>query len=125
MVLKQSFKYLKNEKINFIKVILKLDCLFFLNTSILSHLILYSKSYFDSNKSKKRSNTKNNLPNQAKKDFFESSTAMVCFKTLRFCLFIATPLNCRCLQVNRPPKSSKSSRRCATCAARRCTRWKR
>ncbi len=31
MVFKQSFKYLKNEKINFIKVILKLECLFYRN----------------------------------------------------------------------------------------------
>jgi hypothetical protein len=31
MVFKQSFKYLKNEKINLSKVILKLECLFYQN----------------------------------------------------------------------------------------------
>jgi hypothetical protein len=40
MVFKQSFKYLKNEKINFIKVILKLECLFYQNIHILFDLIL-------------------------------------------------------------------------------------
>jgi len=34
MVFKQSFKYLKNEKINFTKVILKLECLFYQNIYI-------------------------------------------------------------------------------------------
>ncbi len=53
MVFKQSFKYLKNEKINLSKVILKLECLFYLNIYILFYLILYSKSHFDSKKSKK------------------------------------------------------------------------
>jgi len=43
LVFKQSFKYLKNEKINFIKVILKmLECLFYQNIYIFYHLILYS-----------------------------------------------------------------------------------
>jgi len=42
MAFKQSFKYLKNEKINFIKVILKLECLFDHYIYILFHLILYS-----------------------------------------------------------------------------------
>ncbi len=60
MVFKQSSKYLKNEKINFIKVILKIkiECLFYHNLYILFNLILYSKSHFDSNKCKKRSNRK-------------------------------------------------------------------
>jgi len=49
---KQSFKYLKNEKINLSKVILKLEC-FSILIYILFYLILYSKSHFDSNKSKK------------------------------------------------------------------------
>jgi len=40
IVFKQSFKYLKNEKINILEVILKLECLFYKN--ILFHLILYS-----------------------------------------------------------------------------------
>jgi hypothetical protein len=31
MVFRQSFKYLKNEKISFIKVFLKLECLFYQN----------------------------------------------------------------------------------------------
>ena len=35
MAFKQSFKYLKNEKITFIKVILKLECLFFQNIYVL------------------------------------------------------------------------------------------
>jgi len=34
MAFKQSFKYLKNEKITFIKVILKLECLFHQNIYI-------------------------------------------------------------------------------------------
>jgi len=37
-----SFKYLKNEKIIFTKVILKLEGLFYQNIYILFHLILYS-----------------------------------------------------------------------------------
>jgi len=55
---KQSFKYLKKEKINLRKVILKLDCLFYQNIYSLFHLVLYSQSHFDSNKPKKRSNRK-------------------------------------------------------------------
>jgi len=50
LAFKQSFKYLKNEKINLSKVFLKLECLFYLNIYILFYLILYSKSHFDSNK---------------------------------------------------------------------------
>jgi len=42
MVFKQSFKYLKNEIINFIKVILKQECLFYQNIYNLFHLIIYS-----------------------------------------------------------------------------------
>ena len=64
LVFKQSFKYLKNEKINLSKVIIKLECLFYLNIYILFYLILYSKSHFDSNKSKKRSNRKKITPNK-------------------------------------------------------------
>ncbi len=42
MVFKQSFKYLKNEKINFIKVILKLECLFYQKIYIyIYYLILF------------------------------------------------------------------------------------
>ena len=52
MVFKPSFKCLKNEKINFIKVILKLERLFYQNIYILLHLILYSCSHLDSNKKK-------------------------------------------------------------------------
>jgi hypothetical protein len=58
LVFKQSFKYLKNKIIILSKVILKLECLFYLNIYILFYLILYSKSHFDSNKCKKRSNRK-------------------------------------------------------------------
>jgi hypothetical protein len=39
-VFKQSFKYIKNEKINLSKVILKLECLFYQNIYIYN-LILY------------------------------------------------------------------------------------
>jgi len=39
-------------------VVLKLECLFYLNIYLLFYLILYSKSHFDSNKSKKRSHRK-------------------------------------------------------------------
>ena len=59
IVFKQSFKYFKNEKVNFIKVILKLECLFYQNIYI--YII---SSYFifvepcDSNKSIKRSKKK-------------------------------------------------------------------
>jgi len=62
LVFKQSFKYLKNEKINLRKVILRLEFLFYLNIYIQFYLILYSKSRFDSNKSKKRSYRKKNTP---------------------------------------------------------------
>jgi hypothetical protein len=62
LVFKQSFKYLKNEIINLSKVILKLECLFYLNIYILHYLVSYSKRHFDSNKSKKRSNRKKNTP---------------------------------------------------------------
>ena len=53
LVFEQSFKYLKNKIINLSKVILKLECFFYLNIYILFYLILYSKSNFDSKKSKK------------------------------------------------------------------------
>ena len=53
LIFKQRFKYLINEKINFIKMILKLKCLFYQNIYILFHLFLYSYSHFNSNKSKK------------------------------------------------------------------------
>jgi len=42
IVFKQSFKYLKNEKINLSKVILKLECLFYQYIYLLFHHILYS-----------------------------------------------------------------------------------
>ncbi len=63
LVFKQSFKYLKNEKINLSKVILKTR-MFVLSEYIyiLFYLILYSKSHFDSNKCKKRSNRKKSTP---------------------------------------------------------------
>jgi len=58
MVFRPNFEYLKNKKIIFIKVILKLECLFHYNRYILFHLILFSYSHFDSNKSKKSFNRK-------------------------------------------------------------------
>jgi hypothetical protein len=42
MIFKQSFKCLKNEKISYIKVILKLEYLLYQNKYILFHLIIYS-----------------------------------------------------------------------------------
>jgi len=42
MVFKQSFKYLKKEKINLSKVMIKLECLFYQNIYLLFHHILYS-----------------------------------------------------------------------------------
>ncbi len=47
MVFKQSFKYLNNEKNNFIKVILKLEYLLYQNFFFPSYCIL---SHLDSNK---------------------------------------------------------------------------
>jgi hypothetical protein len=41
MVFKQIFKCLKNEKINFIKVILKLEYLLYQNKYVLFQLIIY------------------------------------------------------------------------------------
>ncbi len=41
LVFKQSFKYLKNEKINLRKVILKLECLFYLNIYIYYFILFY------------------------------------------------------------------------------------
>ncbi len=63
MAFKQRFKYLKNEKINLIKAILKQECLVYRNIHILLNLFIYSKSHFDSNKSKKCTSRKKNLPN--------------------------------------------------------------
>jgi hypothetical protein len=42
ILFKQSFKYLKNEKINLNKVVLKLKCLFYMNIYLLFHHILHS-----------------------------------------------------------------------------------
>jgi len=42
IVFKLRFKYLKNEKITFIKSILKLECLLYQKVYFLFHLILYS-----------------------------------------------------------------------------------
>jgi len=52
MVFKPSFKCLKNKKINFSPAILKLETLLYQSIYILSHLILYSQSDFDSKKKK-------------------------------------------------------------------------
>ena len=41
LVFKQSFKYLKNEIINLSKVILKLECLFYLNIYIYNFILFY------------------------------------------------------------------------------------
>jgi len=84
VVFKQSFKNLKNEIINFSKVILKLECLFYLNIYILFYLILYSKRYFDSNKSKKRSNRKKITPYN-KLLFWWFQNIFYCYQ-LHFCM---------------------------------------
>ena len=55
MVFKPSFKYLKNEKDNFIKVIPKLEYLFYQNIYIyiyLFHLFLYLFTHLDTKNSK-------------------------------------------------------------------------
>ena len=44
MVFKQSFKYLKSEKINFIKVILKLEYLLYQNIHILFLFIVQTQT---------------------------------------------------------------------------------
>jgi len=54
MVFKQRFKYLTSEKINFIKVILKLECLFY-------HNILFYIRRAILTQIQKRSNRKKNL----------------------------------------------------------------
>ena len=46
MVFKQNFKYLKNEKINFIKVILKLECLFYQNIYIISSYNIFVEEFW-------------------------------------------------------------------------------
>ena len=55
MVFKQSFKYLKNEKINFIKVILKQECLFYQNIYIyiLFHLFYIRRAILTQTNPKK------------------------------------------------------------------------
>ena len=62
MALNKDLNIKKMKKIYFIKAILKLECLVYKNIYILFHFI-YLQSHFDSNKSKKRSSKKNNLPN--------------------------------------------------------------
>jgi hypothetical protein len=52
MVLKQSLKCLKNEKINFGLSILKLECLFYQNIFISFHHILFIYRDFVSNRKK-------------------------------------------------------------------------
>jgi hypothetical protein len=65
-----SNKVLNIEKMKKLtQVILKLECLFYHNIYILFYLILYSKSHFDSNKCKKRSNRKKNTPYRYYKKF--------------------------------------------------------
>ena len=54
MFFKPSFKCLKNKKSNFSPANLKLETLLYQNTFILSHLISYSQSDFDSKKKKKK-----------------------------------------------------------------------
>jgi hypothetical protein len=62
MVFKPSFKCLKNKKNNLSPTFLKLETLLFQNMFLLFHLILYSKSDFDSKKKKKWSKRKKNMP---------------------------------------------------------------
>ena len=52
MVFKPSFKCFKNEKINFIQAILKLETYLYQNIFISFHHILYIESDLDSNKKK-------------------------------------------------------------------------
>ena len=53
MVFKQSYKYLKNEKNNFIKVVLKLECLFYQNIYVLFHLIYIRRAILTQTNPKK------------------------------------------------------------------------
>ncbi len=53
MIFKSSFKYLKNEKINLIKVILKLECFLYKNILILFNLIVYLLNHLDSKKNER------------------------------------------------------------------------
>ena len=62
MAFKPSFKCLKNEKINSIQAIIKLETILHQNIYILFHLILYLYSHFDSNKKKKWLNSLKNMP---------------------------------------------------------------
>ncbi len=62
MVFKQSFKYLKNEKINLSKVILKLECLFCQNIYIISSYFIFLEPFW-LKQIKKRPNRKKNTPN--------------------------------------------------------------
>jgi len=59
MIFKSSFKYLKNEKINLIKVILKLEGFFYKNTLILFNLIVYLLNHLDSKKKCKNCSDRN------------------------------------------------------------------
>ncbi len=45
LVFKQSFKYLKNEKINLSKGILKLECLFYLNIYIILSYFIFEEPF--------------------------------------------------------------------------------
>ena len=72
MVFKKSFKYLKNEKINLSKVILKLECLFYQNIYLLFHHILYRAILTQTN---------------PKKGLIEKKTPLILIITLNTSLF--------------------------------------
>ena len=61
MVFKQIFKCLKNEKINFIKVILKLEYLLYQNIYMFYFNLLYIFRAISTQTNAKRSNGKKNL----------------------------------------------------------------
>jgi len=62
MVFKQKFIYLKNEKINFIEVILKLEFLFYQNKNIYFILLYIRRAISTQTNAKKTSNRKKNTP---------------------------------------------------------------
>jgi hypothetical protein len=64
MVFKQSFKYLKNEKINLSKVILKLECMFYQNIYIfiISSYFIFVEPFRLKQIQKRSNSNKKNLP---------------------------------------------------------------
>jgi len=64
MVFKPSFKCFKNEKVNFIQAILRLETLLYQNIFISFYHFLYIRSDLDSNKFKKWFGSLKNMPNK-------------------------------------------------------------